>query len=253
MTSKPVHETLCYTLLPSANPPQEYLQLHSNVYLFWKNLWRDVFQKLSFPTDYLNDDFLRQDVIAVLHTPDEKVVATHLYTFFSLGSPVTKEHKYFEQNFPNPYYERLQEMGAKEVMTMEYMAVDPAWRKKYQQVHIGSILVGLAQEVLKASSADAAIAPARRDYKVNEIAYSFGADCVAAEVNNHNVSCDLIANFRDKICPHSSADVNQAITYLWENKNDSSGKKWGHQTIAYTKNNFDNLIHLNSLKVKKSA
>lgn len=224
MTTKPAHETLSYALFPSANPPEEYAKLHSKVYLFWKNLWQGVFNDLHFPTGSLNEDFVRQDIVAVLYTAEQQVVATHLYTFFSLSTNATMENRYFTQNFPDPHYQNLQKMGAKEVMTMEYMAIDPAWRKSNTQIHLGSVLVGLAMEVLKASSADAAIAPARTDRKVNEIAYSFGADAVATNVNNHNVSCDLIANFRNKVCLHSSEDVNSAIHFLWDNRIDISGK-----------------------------
>lgn len=218
-------EQLRYTLLPATDPPENFVELHNKTYKFWKNLWQDVFKTLNFQGADLNQDFTRQDIVAVLHT-DSEVAAVHLYTFFSLSADASKEHGYFLNNYPEPYQTKLREKGAQKVMTLEYMSVNPAWRKrnKDRKIHIGAILVGLALKIVEAGAADAAIAPARRDFKVNEIPYQFGGDCIAAEVVNHNVSCDLIACFRGRMKPHPDPRINAAIERLWRERRDLTGK-----------------------------
>jgi len=103
-------------------------------------------------------------------------------------------------------------------MSMEYMTVHPEWRKAQTNVHIGAVLGGLAFEVAKFLNVDAAIAPARRDHKVHEIAYSFGATPIMENVVNHNVSCDLIAGFPPMLHAHKDAGLQKLITDLWKKR-----------------------------------
>lgn len=203
-----------YYLLPSTTPPLEHLEIHDKAYAFWKSLWLGVFEQLRFDASGLDQDFTRQDVIACITHAGEPI-GMHLYTFFAIGSAAARAHPYMTANYPEIFFAKLKQMGVRYAMSMEYMTVHPDWRKKSCEVHIGSVLGGLAIRVMEQYGMEAAIAPARRDHKVNEIAYSFGGDCVVANVMNHNVACDLVAFVRGRTHPHESEKIREAEDLLW--------------------------------------
>lgn len=210
-----------YYLLPSANPPPQLVEQHNQIYLFWRGLWREVFNGLKVDTSSLEDDFVRQDLIAAI-CANSGVMAVHLYSFFAIDALASREHRYMTGNYPPEYFERLKKLGVRTVMSMELMAVNPEWRKRKADVHIGAVLVGLAMDVMKQYGIDAAIAPARRDHKVHELAYSFGGEPVIENVMNHNVACDLLACRRELVKPHPNAEIQSLREALWQNRIDCS-------------------------------
>lgn len=216
-------ENLSYTLLSAKNPHENDLNLHNQSYKFWKNLWYSVLSKLNIDALNINNDFLRQDIIAVIHDEYE-IAAIHLYSHYSLRSFANSEGSYFLQNLQKTYVDKLIKLGANNVMTMEYMTVNVNWRKHQHEnnIHVGAILGGLALKVLQSIGADAAIAPARRDLKVHELAYIYGGTCIAENITNHNIPCDLIACFAEKTNPHPDIRVNQIVSKLWSEKSDNS-------------------------------
>jgi hypothetical protein len=104
---------------------------------------------------------------------------------------------------------------------MEYLTVTPKWRAKHIGFQISDVLVGLGLKLLLETNAQAFIAPARNDYKVSNKAYEFGFDCLQANYINHNVSCDLVAGFRDKFKPSQDPLIAGLTESLWENRIDT--------------------------------
>lgn len=206
-----------YYLLPSATPPRELIDVHNKVYHFWKDMWVEVLGQLKADASHLDDDFLRQDFVAAICN-DSGVAAVHLYSFFSLDADASRQHRYLAGNYPAEYFEKLIAMGIRTVMSMEYLTVNPAWRKRKADVHIGAALGGLGLEVMKYYGIDAAIAPARRDHKVHLMAYSQGGDCILENVVNHNVACDLIAIRREKVVPSPDRAVDVLQAELWRGR-----------------------------------
>lgn len=214
-------EEFRYLLLPSLNPPAEYLAAHATIFSLWRTIWTEVFVGLNIDPAVLEDEFGRQDLIcAIMH--GEEPVAVHLYTFFAADCLAARAHTYLKQ-YPELFFERIAEKGLRKLMSMEYMAVNPAWRKGRSPVHMGAVLVGLAAEVTKLYQQDAAIAPARRDHKVNEIAFAFGGEAVLSNVINHNVPCDLLACRRENLVPHADPRIRGMVDSLWRRQENASG------------------------------
>lgn len=201
-------------ILPSANPPPHLVKLHDKIFEFWRDIWTQEFNTLHFDTAFLIDDFIRQDFIAAICLGSD-VIAVHLYSLLAIDSLAARSHRYFSLNYPPIFFERLGNMNVRKVMSMEYLTVNPAWRKAQANIHIGAVMGAMALHLMEQHKLDAVIAPARRDHKVHELAYARGGDCIVENISNHNVSCDLIACRREKILPHPSKEVSALIAKLW--------------------------------------
>ncbi|MGE3262408.1 MAG: hypothetical protein AB7K68_11565 [Bacteriovoracia bacterium] len=208
---------LRFCILPSANPPAEMKALHDNCFRLWMDVWSETFRKLNFDTSRLVDDFIRQDLIACIADGDMPV-AIHLYSFYAADSEAARAHSYLNGNYPELYFARLKKQKVRSLMSMEYLTVHPDWRKGKSNVHFAIVLVGLALKTLRAYGADAAIAPARRDHKVHDLAYAFGGEPVIENVLNHNVACDLLMCHRDRVIPHANPEVNELVNSLWQTR-----------------------------------
>lgn len=205
---------LRFCLLPSGNPPAHLVEHHNAAYDLWLDVWTNVFTQLKFDTSHLLDDFIRQDLIAVIFAGNVPA-AVHLYSFLSIDSKVSRAHSYLGGNFSDLFFSKLARNNVRNIMSMEYMTVHPDWRKSKCDIHLGQVLVGLAAQTMLQFGADAAIAPARRDHKVHELAYAVGGESVMSNVMNHNVPCDLLMCHRDRIKSHTDPAVEEVISGLW--------------------------------------
>jgi hypothetical protein len=217
MTKIITPDELRFYLLPSANPSPQLRELHDNAFDLWQSVWQKTFQDLGIEKSALDGEFVRQDLIACI-AHENVPVALHLYSFYSIDSKAARAHAYFSGNYPEIYFAKLAKANVREVMSMEFMTVHPEWRKGKTNVHMGIVLAGLAFSTMRYFSADAAIAPARRDYKVNELAYAYGSEPVIANVTNHNVACDLVMCRRENVKKHEDPTVQSAVENLWDRR-----------------------------------
>lgn len=71
---------------------------------------------------------------------------------------------------------------------------------------------------MKLFGADGAIAPARRDHKVHELAPMYGGQSLIERVLNHNVECDLLLCRKSTMKPHDDPEMQVAVERLWEGR-----------------------------------
>jgi hypothetical protein len=213
-------EDFRYYLLSAKNPPSEYTDIHNKAFRLWMNGWKEVFKDLKYDDSLLHDDFIRQDLVSCISFQDE-VIGVLLYTFFSLEAQAVRSFRYMEGNYPEIFFANLKKMNVKTAMAMQFMFVHPEWRGKDKAIHPGLAFAGLSSRVRDEYNFDAAIAPMRRDFKVNELYYSFGADCIVANVVNHNAPCDLVASVRGKTRSHPSEEIRRIEDFLWDTRVDA--------------------------------
>lgn len=205
-----------YYLFPSLDPGTRWMKEHDQAFEFWSDTWRKILNGLNFSANNLEEEWGRQDRIACLFDND-KPVAAHLYSFFSLKSKAALSHPYFK-NYTPEFFKKLDAMGVESVMSMEYMTIHPEWRKHSSGFHLGAVLGGLALKVMEHHGLEAAIAPARRDHRVHDLAYIYGGECLVENVVNHNVPCDLVACRQTKVHDHPEALVRQHVQSLWRQR-----------------------------------
>lgn len=225
------HQELKYYILPGKCPLGfEFTEIHNKAFEYWKTFWSKVYADAGSLDAFHPDDFFRQDYIPVIMWKNE-IVAMHLYTFFNLKQRSAIHHNYF--NFFNEqFFEKLNELKIEYVMSMEFLTVDPKWRKKESFISVAELLSGIGLELFKQSQGQAAIAPARKDVKVHEMAYKFNFDCLVSDVNCRNFDCDLILGVKNKISNHPDNYLNALVQKIWNERIDTTGiSKLAHYNI----------------------
>ena len=221
MKFKLVNSELQYYLLSPTNPPPEFTELHNQAYHFWLDLWRKTFEDLgALDTSHLNEDFVRQNVVSCLCN-NGKVIAVFLHAFASIGTDATRTHRYMRDNFPETFFEKIKRKGMQNIMTSNYLAVHPKWRKGQDGLRIAPIMVGLSLRVRDLFGADGFIGVWRNDRKVSELSYEQGGERIIGNVMNHNVLCDLILmDSRTPYC-YPSKEVQKHVDGLWTHRIDA--------------------------------
>lgn len=221
-------EELKYLVLPGHNQDmlsRKFLDQWSQVYNIyfdtWKRSWEKTFKELRSTATPQPNDFLRQQVLAGLLYRDQ-MVGMLTNSFFDLRWKAHCDHPYF-QFFPESFKSLSDGKGVHRVMTMEYLYVDPLWRKTLQNVSLSEILPCLALKRSYFTDVDAVVGVARSDRKIDTMLYNRGAECVGSNIEIHNVKVDLIYFPRQKLLETSlDQEEDRYVEYFWENRLDLS-------------------------------
>lgn len=212
---------LKYYLLPG-RPSLEFreIDLYNKAYSFWKATFKPLYEEHS-KTDWFSDDFFRQHYVGILVHKDE-IAAVHLYTVFRLDTAFTKDHKYFSI-FDESTFELLAERGAKSVLTMESLAVAQNFRKELIGIRLGEVLIGLGMKIQAALKIDAAVGPARKEVKAEDMAKKLGAIVVQQGVVRGGMPCDLMLAFAG-VPKNLDPVIADLIEYFWTRRQDLTGE-----------------------------
>jgi hypothetical protein len=225
---------LKFYILPSADPPVEYVPLHDKVFEFWMGSLREAFRATNNDESGLHDEFLRQDWITCL-CAGEEVVATLLLSRFTLDADAASSFRYLTENYTELYFRKLKKEGVRFLISMQYLTVHPDWRKRKQSISIAPALPALARFVQAERNSDALIGVARRDVKVNEQIYSLGGKCVVANVDSHNTPCDLIAIYAKDPAQYPSPELRELVEHLWRHRVDATAPAAGARVLPLKK------------------
>lgn len=210
-----------YYLLSATNPPFEFTEIHNKAFKSWLEITQQAFEEVgNKDNSHLHEDFVRQSVVSCL-CADGEVIATFLHSFASIHTDATRTFRYMRDNFPEIFFEKIKRRGIKNVMTSNYLAVHPDWRKGRNDIQIAPVMVGLSLRVRDLFEADGFIGVWRNDRKVNKLAYAQGGECIIANVFNHQTPCDLILIDSRTPYKYPSKEVEQHVTSLWENRVDA--------------------------------
>ncbi len=190
--------------------------LYNETYFLWKKCWTEIYQQSGDGYTPKSDDFWRQDTIAVIHQ-DLKIIALHLYSFFDLQFAVDKEHHYFDF-FSAEIMKTLNDQGLHKVMTMEYFTVNPLFRKVHTEVPYSDVLARCGIQYLKTTNASAILAPARKDNKVDRLAYSIGFEALKQNLTLRGFPCDLIIFYASKNMITPQPIIESTTKRLWETR-----------------------------------
>lgn len=190
-------------------------ELHDRSFQFWKQFWQTEFTKIDPAYRVREDDFYRQTRIMVM-THESEIVAMHLYQLFDLRLQAALSHSYISGSFNAEYLDALTARKIKRVMSMEYLTVNEDWRSKSLGVPLAYVIGEIVVKVARSLGVQAAIAPARSDYKVSTVCEDIGGSTVVRDVEFHNVKCDLILLPTETFRPSSRRHVHQVAENLWQ-------------------------------------
>jgi hypothetical protein len=209
---------------------QAEIDLNNQAFEFWRTFWAKVYGDAGSPESLVCDDFLRQEMVTIIRH-EKKIVGLHLYSFFNLEQQAIKLHRYF-QFYPEKFFEYLRQTDVKEVMSLEFLTIDPEWRKSVTGVSLAEVLIACATKCIHSHGADAGIAPARTDNKVNQMAYHQGYECFQAGITKRNFQVDLIVGFKDQLKATPNPEVNSLADKFWRERNDFTGLTQSLQNVS---------------------
>lgn len=209
-------------LFPGKGPQSSnHINSFNAFFSVWRCVWQREFDKLGFDSSNMLHDFVRQDAVLCL-TNDNEAAAGILCSVFNINATVCLEHTYLRSNYPPPFLEALRHRGVTQVLTWEYLTVNPAWRTRSIGVSLGQLVLSLASRLLRHSNADCAIAPARRDRKVHRMVFQVGGEAIVSNITNHNVPCDLVSVFKPNAHDFQHRSVSALTRELWSTRIDES-------------------------------
>jgi hypothetical protein len=205
-----------FLLLPKVNSNDQVLNLHNNVYDLWSEIWTGEFSRIG--SELKPDHFLRQDIIPVIANEDE-VVAMHLYTIFNLRAHCALRNPYFT-GFKSESVDYFKKHKMNKVMSMEYLTVNPKWRKSLSGIPFGEIMIGIATKIMGAQSIDACIGTARTDIGIEKMVAKYGGYIVEPGIRRYNLETALIAIPKNSYTAHPENEVADLIDTLWAERTD---------------------------------
>lgn len=169
-------------------PDKSQISLMNRIYENWKEVFAEVLQCAGGALD--PDDFFRSDFVLAI-SDKENIVALGTLTFFDLRLESTLDHHYLRALNPETP-DRLLEKNIHCLLSLEYLTVHPAWRKKEVSVLWAEILMGVALKIMDESPADALIGTPRIDLKVTDICRNLEAREIQQAIQKMNYPCAVV-------------------------------------------------------------
>ena len=201
-----------YVIVP-ANPPRNctFLSLHNKIYEFWDKTWTEAFAKTGAPNEMWHENFLRQDLITAILDGNE-VVGCHLYTLYNVNSLAAISNEYFHY-FTESSLGTLKENGMPHIMSMEYLCVNPLYRKSISQVPFGEVLIGLGAEVTDAVGYNCCLGTTIDEAKVDLMAQQFGGISIQDSIKKYGYSLRLMVIPMKGRKHHPNPDLKNLINF----------------------------------------
>ena len=210
------------TFIPGRKFDSSNLQpMYDKLYATWKRIWLEVFGNVGKANEIHPDDFFRADVFNCIEVNGE-VAALHLYTFFDLDFQFVQEHSYLK-GIPKDIFQEFKNTGHKKVMSLEYLTIDPKWRRSLTGLPLKEALIGCGANFLACTSSTASFGTGRVDVKIDQLGHQFGAYAIGHTIKKYDYDCILLVMDRDQIHPHKDIDINSFTQRLWDQRKDYTG------------------------------
>ncbi len=209
--------------------PGRYLEKDSSVarynliFEFWEKFWIDVMRDNGTTERIDSYDFLRSDLVAAIMNGDE-VVSIHLYTLLRFEQGNIHVHPYFSGESGDRFYNELKRVGIESAMTLEYLTVNPGWRKSRLGYSLAPVVVGLGYQIQKQLGIDATLGRCRQDNGVNRLMTDVGGEALVRDVMMYNTPTDFCIVHRDSMTTHPDQDVSRRVESLWASRLDHTGQ-----------------------------
>ena len=198
------------------------VELHNRAYMYWRDFWKDIFAQTGH-ADHLNrDHFIRQDKIAVITAGDD-IVGMHLYGFHRFDANACRDNPFFD-DLDETSRLRLRQDGLVYGMCMEYLTVNPQYRKSKTGIPFGEILIGLGLEIMKQNGLDCVFGTAREDVKVDQMAALFGGRAYSSSIKKYDYPCCLMVIADSVRHLHPNLAQRELIKNLWDHRIDQTLK-----------------------------
>jgi hypothetical protein len=206
------------------------MPLHNQAFEYWKSFWEEVFRQNRLRDGEVEFavDFTRMDLVCLVMSGTE-IAGMHLYEFINVEQLAMREHHYFNNETGKVFLDSLGHHGADLVMTLEYLTVNPNWRKKFIGTSLASVVVSLGTRVQAATGAKASLGRAREDVGVNAMAQDCGAVILKDKIDMYNTPVSCICIYSDSIKDIDDPVGRALVQRLWNERVDHSGMTIGNK------------------------
>jgi hypothetical protein len=197
--------------------------LYNKAFHFWRAFWNDVY-KTNGTDDVVNEnDFVRSELVSLILSDYDEIVALHLYTVLNLEKSNTPFHPYLNSAKGDVFLSALEKAGCRSAMPLEYLTVNAAFRKSITGFSFGAIMPGLAYHIQSALGIDATLGRCRADLKVTKFMTDVGGTILKKDVIMHNTPVDFCAVYLNDLRANPDADLQARIDDIWSRREDYSG------------------------------
>jgi hypothetical protein len=191
---------LSCTVLPGRYRSGENIpELYNSFYRYWCKTWGDVLTACGNPGALNAENFLRQDLIVILHQGFE-IAGAISSSYFNLAAEPIYDHPYLKA-FPSELMDSFRAKKVGHIISGEYLSVAPGFRKSTTDAPLSDILIGLLMKVFVQSEAKMTLATTIKPAKVHKIGEKYGWSELGS-FNKYGLDCVLLCNSRQpSSCP----------------------------------------------------
>lgn len=203
-------------LVPGRFPHPQYQSIYNEIYNCWHSVWSATFLEIDKNPTLYSDAFTRQDVVAALML-DDKCIAVSLHRYTHKDS-INSQDSYFA-NWSELHIQKLCEPGPN-ILVSSYFTVHPSARGKSLPYSIKDYLLALTTQVFLSSNCDAMTGAARKNRKVHDVTYAWGATPVGQDIpSGHGDLVDLVAFHRKEVEEkRKSNSIIEHFNQMWNQK-----------------------------------
>ncbi|MFZ4403940.1 MAG: hypothetical protein ACOYOK_07545 [Pseudobdellovibrionaceae bacterium] len=191
------------------------LSIYNQTYQHWYRVWNDLLRSSS-DSILTSDNFLRQSKVCSL-VYNNQVIGMIAASFFDLNIEAYKDHSYLLP-FKSIDLNRIRSETNSLIMSIEYVSVEPVFRKKDLGISIGTLLLGLSMKVFDESNAVAVLGTARNQMHVDEMCFNYGFKPIG-QISKYGHPCTLILNNKEQLKNHDNHLIFESVNRLWTKRN----------------------------------
>lgn len=211
-----------YLIIDMANIQPQAVRTVDRAFDLWKSVYK--YELESRGQTFHEEHFWNCRILAVIEQ-DGEIIGTHIYNVFHLDTLITKNHPYF-LDIPDLRLQDFKNHQVHQIMSMEYLLVNPAHRGRNAPVRWAEVVIGLGLKVMLHSPWDGIVGIAREDKKVNQMGMKMGVLEMDGLMKNQT-PCRIMFLSKSDLKPHADPGVQTLIENLWRNRIDYS--PWSHE------------------------
>lgn len=205
-----------YTFNNKAFLSPEGNRLRNEAFRLWKDQWVLLYAEKGSHHVPSADGFFRYDLMNCLFHKDQ-IVGLFTHSFIDTGNLSSLDVEFF-QTYDKNFLNHLSRLKLSRLMTFESLLVSPDFRVNQHHLPLGRLFLQWGADLMRETTAEAAVAIARADNRVSEKCQDLGFSVVQANIDCRNFPCDLLVMPRADIRPFSVNESDFQYRRLWQER-----------------------------------
>ncbi len=204
-----------YTISPKPFNNNAPSDIHKKAFTHWKDFWGKEYSSYGSNLHLNPMDFYRQDIYTFI-TYDDEIIGTNSLTFFDLSYDLTS-YPYLSFMYPEETLDYLRSKNVSNIMTLQFLMVDPRFRYKITKLNLAGVIVSLSIKHQSLYNISGTLTAARTEVRAADVATKCGFTQISKEKLVHNVP--VVSMFCEKPGVYPNGAEELVISRLWKNRN----------------------------------